>query len=58
MAGHDAKDSTSVDIAVPDYEATLGQGAKGLKIGIPGEYRIEGMPAEIDEILGGHGRRG
>ncbi len=49
MAGHDPKDGTSVNVPVPDYEATLGQDVKGLKIGIPKEYRMEGMPAEIEE---------
>ena len=48
MAGHDAKDSTSVDLPVPDYEAALGRSLKGLKVGIPKEYRVDGMPAEID----------
>jgi aspartyl-tRNA(Asn)/glutamyl-tRNA(Gln) amidotransferase subunit A len=43
MAGHDPKDSTSVDADVPDYEAGLGKGVKGLRIGVPKEYRIDGM---------------
>ncbi len=47
MAGHDAKDSTSAKLAVPDFEAALGKGVKGLKIGIPKEYRLDGMNAEI-----------
>ncbi|MGB5947970.1 MAG: Asp-tRNA(Asn)/Glu-tRNA(Gln) amidotransferase subunit GatA [Parvibaculum sp.] len=50
MAGHDEKDATSVDMPVPDYEAALGQSVKGLKVGIPREYRIDGMPAEIDAL--------
>jgi aspartyl-tRNA(Asn)/glutamyl-tRNA(Gln) amidotransferase subunit A len=50
MAGHDAKDSTSVDLSVPDYCAALGQGMKGLRIGIPKEYRVEGMSAEIEAL--------
>jgi aspartyl-tRNA(Asn)/glutamyl-tRNA(Gln) amidotransferase subunit A len=50
MAGHDARDSTSVDAPVPDYEAGLEDGVKGLKIGIPREYRVEGMPAEIETL--------
>ncbi|MGE0095543.1 MAG: Asp-tRNA(Asn)/Glu-tRNA(Gln) amidotransferase subunit GatA [Alphaproteobacteria bacterium] len=50
MAGHDPKDSTSVDMPVPDYEATLDSGVKGLKIGIPKEYRVDGMPAEIEKL--------
>jgi aspartyl-tRNA(Asn)/glutamyl-tRNA(Gln) amidotransferase subunit A len=50
MAGFDAKDSTSVNIPVPDYEATLGGGLKGLRVGIPAEYRIDGMPSEIETL--------
>jgi aspartyl-tRNA(Asn)/glutamyl-tRNA(Gln) amidotransferase subunit A len=50
MASHDSKDTTSVDRAVPDYEAALGKSVKGMKIGIPKEYRVEGMPAEIEEL--------
>src|SRR5882757_3554460 len=44
MASVDAKDTTSVDLPVPDYEASLGQSLKGMKIGIPNEYRVDGMP--------------
>lgn len=50
MAGFDAKDSTSVDKPVPDYTAALGKSLKGLKVGIPREYRMDGMPAEIDAL--------
>jgi len=50
MAGYDEKDSTSVDKPVPDYEAVLGRGVKGLRVGIPKEYRVDGMPAEIDAL--------
>ena len=50
MAGHDPKDSTSADLPVPDYEATLGDSIKGRKIGIPREYRMEGMPSEIEKL--------
>ncbi|RED50913.1 Asp-tRNA(Asn)/Glu-tRNA(Gln) amidotransferase subunit GatA [Aestuariispira insulae] len=50
MAGHDPKDSTSADIAVPDFEAALTGDVKGLRIGIPKEYRMDGMPAEIEKI--------
>ncbi|VTZ25371.1 Glutamyl-tRNA(Gln) amidotransferase subunit A [Methylocella tundrae] len=50
MAGHDPKDTTSVDAPVPNYEAALGRGVKGLKIGIPKEYRLDGIPAEIDAL--------
>ncbi|HMN52154.1 MAG TPA: amidase family protein, partial [Xanthobacteraceae bacterium] len=49
MAGHDPKDSTCSDKPVPDYEKAIGKSVKGMKIGIPKEYRVEGMPAEIDE---------
>ncbi|MBN9028395.1 MAG: Asp-tRNA(Asn)/Glu-tRNA(Gln) amidotransferase subunit GatA [Rhizobiales bacterium] len=48
MASVDAKDTTSVDLPVPDYEASLGQSVRGMKIGIPREYRVEGMPEEIE----------
>lgn len=47
MASVDAKDSTSVDLPVPDYEAAIGKSVKGMKIGIPAEYVMDGMPDEI-----------
>ncbi len=50
MCGHDAKDSTSSQMAVPDFEAVLGQGVKGLRIGIPKEYRPDGLNAEVDAL--------
>src|SRR5258705_11822664 len=50
MAGHDPKDTTSVDRAVPDYEAAIGKSVNGMKVGIPREYRLEGMPAEIEKL--------
>ncbi|GGB58913.1 glutamyl-tRNA(Gln) amidotransferase subunit A [Roseibium aquae] len=50
MASVDARDTTSVDIAVPDYEAAIGQSVKGLKIGIPREYQVDGMPDEINAL--------
>jgi aspartyl-tRNA(Asn)/glutamyl-tRNA(Gln) amidotransferase subunit A len=50
MAGHDAKDSTSVDLAVPDFEAACGRSIAGKTIGIPREYRVAGMPAEIEAL--------
>jgi aspartyl-tRNA(Asn)/glutamyl-tRNA(Gln) amidotransferase subunit A len=50
MASMDVKDSTSVDLPVPDYEKLLEGGIKGLKVGIPTEYRIDGAPAEIDAL--------
>lgn len=50
MASVDPKDTTSVDLPVPDYEAAIGKSVKGLKIGIPKEYRLDGMPAEMDAL--------
>ncbi|MFL5004962.1 MAG: amidase, partial [Microvirga sp.] len=50
MAGYDAKDTTSVDIPVPDYEKAVGRSIKGMKIGIPKEYRVDGMSEEIEKI--------
>ncbi len=50
MASVDEKDTTSVDLPVPDYEASVGGSVRGLKIGIPREYRLDGMPAEIDAL--------
>src|SRR5690348_14690196 len=50
MASVDEKDSTSVDMPVPDYEQGLDNGVKGLRVGIPKEYRIGGAPPEIDAL--------
>jgi aspartyl-tRNA(Asn)/glutamyl-tRNA(Gln) amidotransferase subunit A len=50
MAGHDPKDTTSVDVAVPDYERSIGASIKGMRIGIPKEYRMPGMAAEIETL--------
>ncbi|MEO0672814.1 MAG: Asp-tRNA(Asn)/Glu-tRNA(Gln) amidotransferase subunit GatA [Pseudomonadota bacterium] len=50
MAGHDPRDTTSVDAPVPDYEAALGGSVKGLRVGIPKQYRIDGMSAEADAL--------
>ncbi|MGQ9368954.1 Asp-tRNA(Asn)/Glu-tRNA(Gln) amidotransferase subunit GatA [Azospirillum sp. ST 5-10] len=50
MAGFDPKDSTSVDMAVPDFETALTGDVRGLRVGIPKEYRVDGMPAEIEQI--------
>ena len=50
MAGHDARDSTSADIPVPDFEAALTGDIRGKTIGIPSEYRMDGMPAEIEKL--------
>jgi aspartyl-tRNA(Asn)/glutamyl-tRNA(Gln) amidotransferase subunit A len=50
MAGHDPKDTTSADVTVPDYEAAIGRSVRGMRIGIPKEYRVPGMPAEIEAL--------
>ncbi|THD75849.1 Asp-tRNA(Asn)/Glu-tRNA(Gln) amidotransferase subunit GatA [Thalassobius vesicularis] len=50
MAGHDPKDSTSADLAVPDFEAMLTGDIRGKKIGIPKEYRLDGTPDEIVKL--------
>ncbi|MFU0504558.1 Asp-tRNA(Asn)/Glu-tRNA(Gln) amidotransferase subunit GatA [Pseudaminobacter sp. NGMCC 1.201702] len=50
MASVDRKDTTSVDRAVPDYEAAIGRPVKGLKVGIPKEYRVDGMPEDIEAL--------
>ena len=50
MCGHDPKDSTSADLAVPDFEAMLTGDIRGKVIGIPREYRMDGMPAEIEKL--------
>jgi aspartyl-tRNA(Asn)/glutamyl-tRNA(Gln) amidotransferase subunit A len=50
MAGHDPKDTTSVDILVPDYEQAIGRSVKGMRIGIPKEYRLDGMDDEIEAL--------
>jgi aspartyl-tRNA(Asn)/glutamyl-tRNA(Gln) amidotransferase subunit A len=50
MAGHDPKDSTSMPLPVPDFEAALGEGVRGLKVGIPREYRIDGISHEIERL--------
>ena len=50
MASFDVKDSTCFDLPVPDYEAVLGKSVKGMRIGIPKEYRVDGMPEEIEKL--------
>ena len=50
MASLDLKDTTSVDMPVPDYESHIGKSVKGMKIGIPKEYRMDGMPEEIEAL--------
>jgi aspartyl-tRNA(Asn)/glutamyl-tRNA(Gln) amidotransferase subunit A len=50
MAGHDPKDSTSLPVETPDFAAFVGKSVKGLRIGVPKEYRVDNMPAEIDAL--------
>ncbi len=57
MAGHDPKDSTSADIPVPDFEAALTGDIRGKKIGIPKEYRMDGMPVRDRKALGRRARQ-
>ena len=48
IAGHDPLDSTSLDLPVPDYSATLNDGVKGMKLGVPKEYFVEGMDPQVE----------
>jgi len=50
MAGHDPKDSTSLPVETPDFAPFVGKSVKGLRIGVPKEYRVDGMPAEIEAL--------
>jgi aspartyl-tRNA(Asn)/glutamyl-tRNA(Gln) amidotransferase subunit A len=50
MAGHDPKDSTSLPVEVPDFASFVGKSVKGLRVGIPEDYRIDGMPEEIAKL--------
>ena len=50
MAGHDPKDSTSAPLPVPDFAAALTGDVRGLRVGIPREYRVDNMPPEIDRL--------
>jgi aspartyl-tRNA(Asn)/glutamyl-tRNA(Gln) amidotransferase subunit A len=50
MSGHDPKDSTSLPVAVPDFPSFVGRSVKGLRIGVPNDYRVAGMPAEIEAL--------
>jgi len=50
MAGHDPKDTTCVDLPVPNYEKAVGSSVKGMRIGIPQEYRMPGMASEIETL--------
>ena len=51
MAGHDHKDSTSASLAVPDFESALTGDVRGMRVGVPKEYRIDSMPQEIETLL-------
>jgi aspartyl-tRNA(Asn)/glutamyl-tRNA(Gln) amidotransferase subunit A len=51
ISGHDRRDSTSADVAVPDFTAALGQDIKGMKIGIPKEFSVDGIDKEVDESV-------
>jgi aspartyl-tRNA(Asn)/glutamyl-tRNA(Gln) amidotransferase subunit A len=51
VAGHDPADSTSIDLPVPDYRAPFGRSIKGLKIGLPREYFIDGLEPEINRAV-------
>jgi aspartyl-tRNA(Asn)/glutamyl-tRNA(Gln) amidotransferase subunit A len=50
MASYDPKDSTSLDVETPDFASFVGKSVKGLRIGVPKEYRVDGMPAEIEAV--------
>jgi aspartyl-tRNA(Asn)/glutamyl-tRNA(Gln) amidotransferase subunit A len=50
MAGHDPKDSTSLPVETPDFASFVGRSVKGLRIGVPKEYRVDNMPPEIDAL--------
>jgi aspartyl-tRNA(Asn)/glutamyl-tRNA(Gln) amidotransferase subunit A len=50
MSGHDPKDSTSLDVEVPDFAGFVGKSVKGLRVGVPDEYRLDGMPEEIARL--------
>jgi aspartyl-tRNA(Asn)/glutamyl-tRNA(Gln) amidotransferase subunit A len=50
MAGHDPKDSTSLPVETPDFPSFVGKSVKGLRVGVPKEYRVDGMPAEIEAL--------
>ena len=50
MAGHDPKDSTSLSVDTPDFSSFIGRSPKGMRIGIPKEYRLDGMPSEIAQL--------
>jgi aspartyl-tRNA(Asn)/glutamyl-tRNA(Gln) amidotransferase subunit A len=51
IAGHDPRDSTSVDVAVPDYGASLADGLAGVRVGVPKEYFTEGMQRDVERAI-------
>lgn len=51
IAGHDPADSTSVDLPVPDYRAALTEDIRGLRIGVPAEYRVPGMDPDVERVV-------
>ena len=50
MSGHDPKDSTSLAVDTPDFPSFVGKPVRGLRVGVPREYRVDGMPAEIERL--------
>ena len=50
MAGYDPKDSTSVNKTIPDFESAMNGNIKGLRVGIPTEYRLDGLSSEVDNL--------
>jgi aspartyl-tRNA(Asn)/glutamyl-tRNA(Gln) amidotransferase subunit A len=50
MCGHDPKDSTSLPVETPDFASFVGKSVKGLRVGVPKEYRVDGMPPEIEKL--------
>ena len=50
MCSHDEKDSTSLKVETPEWLSQVGRGVKGMKIGVPKEYRVDGMPQEIEDL--------
>ena len=50
MCGHDPRDSTSLDVPVPDFAAAVGRSVKGLRVGVPKEYRLDAMPEEVARL--------
>jgi aspartyl-tRNA(Asn)/glutamyl-tRNA(Gln) amidotransferase subunit A len=50
MCGHDPKDSTSLPLPVPNWREAVGKSVKGLRVGVPKEYRVDGMPEEIERL--------